>query len=249
MLLAGGLCYSLIRLFEIRFSQGDVYAPYSSLRADGLGTKALHDSLEDLVRVERNTRPFSRLRADDGTVLFLLGVQDGRLQEESDMSDVQTLVHNGARMVMSFLPVAEKTPLTIQERRRKMTKRKRVAGRIRLTRKTAARKRDEQIDWRKLWIVKTALFETVPHHAMAAGAGMEPQISWHTLLYFRPSGSGMANTLFVPGEAGYHREDLLGRDTWFLWPIRTYSAMRRLARSGCHVAFGVGGGKAAQGGF
>jgi hypothetical protein len=183
VLLAGGLCYSLIRLFEIRFSQGDVYAPYSSLRADGLGTKALHDSLEDLVRVERNTRPFSRLRADDGTVLFLLGVQDGRLQEESDISDVQTLVHNGARMVMSFLPVAEKPAHNSREEEDK-DKTKEGGGKNPVNKKNSDQKKDEQIDWRKLWIVKTALFETVPHHAMAAGAGMEPQISWHTLLYF-----------------------------------------------------------------
>src|SRR2546427_9645317 len=34
------------RLFQLRFEAGDVYPPYSSLRADPLGTKALFESLE-----------------------------------------------------------------------------------------------------------------------------------------------------------------------------------------------------------
>ena len=38
----------VIRLFQLRFEAGDVYPPYSSYRADPLGTRALYQSLENL---------------------------------------------------------------------------------------------------------------------------------------------------------------------------------------------------------
>ncbi len=46
VLLLGGLFVTgLIQLILLRFESGDVYPPYSSLRADPLGCKALYESL------------------------------------------------------------------------------------------------------------------------------------------------------------------------------------------------------------
>ena len=47
-----------------RFASGEVYAPGSSLRADPLGTKALHDSLNRIsgIRAERNFRDLSKIK-------------------------------------------------------------------------------------------------------------------------------------------------------------------------------------------
>ncbi len=40
-----GFVFGIVRLFELRFSAGDIYPPYSSFRTDPLGTKALTESL------------------------------------------------------------------------------------------------------------------------------------------------------------------------------------------------------------
>src|SRR5436190_23553842 len=41
-----GFIFGLFELFQLRFETGDVYPPYSSLRADPLGTMALCESLQ-----------------------------------------------------------------------------------------------------------------------------------------------------------------------------------------------------------
>lgn len=47
------------RLMRDRLDQGDVYPPYSTLRADPLGSKAFYDALESTpgVEVSRYVRP------------------------------------------------------------------------------------------------------------------------------------------------------------------------------------------------
>jgi len=46
--LACGFCYGLWKLYELRFAAGDIYPPYSSLRADPMGSKALYESILQL---------------------------------------------------------------------------------------------------------------------------------------------------------------------------------------------------------
>ena len=45
ILLIGLFCLLLVNLFLLRFRAGDIYPPYSSLRSDPLGTKALVKAL------------------------------------------------------------------------------------------------------------------------------------------------------------------------------------------------------------
>jgi hypothetical protein len=75
-----GFAWGLWQLFSLRFETGDVYPPYSSLRADPLGTKALHDSFDSLgtPRVGRSYRPLDRLEDPRGTTVFWFG--DGQLE-------------------------------------------------------------------------------------------------------------------------------------------------------------------------
>ena len=53
----------LAQLFLLRFETGDGLPPYSSLRTDPLGTKALYESLDRIesVAVSRNYRPLAAL--------------------------------------------------------------------------------------------------------------------------------------------------------------------------------------------
>ncbi len=73
LLFAGGLNH----LFRLRFETGDIYPPYSSLRTDPLGTRALYESLArmpNLVVTRHFTNP-ERLPPPEGTTLILAGLE------------------------------------------------------------------------------------------------------------------------------------------------------------------------------
>jgi len=65
----------IVRLFVLRFKAGDIYPPYSSLRADPLGAKALYQSLARLPRlsVARNYEDVEDLDLPPETALLFLG--------------------------------------------------------------------------------------------------------------------------------------------------------------------------------
>jgi len=67
----------MLRLLLLRFEAGDIYPPYSSLRADPLGTKALYQSLAELpgVSVRRNYLPLGKLTGRKGRTLLYLGAK------------------------------------------------------------------------------------------------------------------------------------------------------------------------------
>jgi hypothetical protein len=61
------------QLFALRFEAGDIYPPYSSLRTDPLGAKALHESLDELpgLTTRRNYRALDELELSGATLLWL----------------------------------------------------------------------------------------------------------------------------------------------------------------------------------
>jgi hypothetical protein len=101
--------YGLLHLFLLRFESGDVYAPYSSLRSDPLGTRALHESLVQLniSPISRNYRPESQLQFDAHTTLLYLGAQVfyPKAVSEEFAAAVDRLTDMGGRLVIAFLPV------------------------------------------------------------------------------------------------------------------------------------------------
>ena len=163
--LAAMLCYGLIRLFAIRFAGGDIYPPYSSLRADGIGTKVLHNSLAELMPVERSMQPIPKLRADAATTIFLAGVSSDRTMLHGHMDELETLLHGGTRAVVTFLP-QDRKPLADEEEEDGKDEKGKVD------------------DWQKLWGVTPAFFGKPEEHAKTSTFGLEPEISWHSLMYF-----------------------------------------------------------------
>ena len=75
------LALGIYRLFTLRFEAGDVYAPYSSLRTDPLGCKALYDAFDLLpgVKVERHYLDLDDLVAGNGETVFFLGITPGQM--------------------------------------------------------------------------------------------------------------------------------------------------------------------------
>ena len=147
LVLLAGFGVGLARLLELRLSGGDVYPPYSTLRADALGTKALHDALAELpdLRVERGYRPWRRQFAprfavggrpapEQGitplseTTLFLVGLDPARwpyLFDREELDVLEDLTRRGLRVVLTFQPLRN-VPTTQGLRRQRETEEERV---------------------------------------------------------------------------------------------------------------------------
>ena len=102
-------CYGVAHLLVLRFKTGDVYAPYSSLRSDPLGTRALFESLARLngLSVRRNYEALSKFGAGRDTTILYLGVKAGRWEfvREDLLKAFEKITTEGGRLVLSFLPV------------------------------------------------------------------------------------------------------------------------------------------------
>ncbi len=107
-LVFAGLVYGISELFRLRFEGGDVYPPYSSLRSDPLGTKALYESLDQLpgISVRRFYEQFFKVKDGRNTTFFVLGVGNRLLDwtSETEANDLDTFVKQGGRLVVTFFP-------------------------------------------------------------------------------------------------------------------------------------------------
>lgn len=97
------ICAAAGWLFDLRLGSGEVYPPYSSLRADALGTKALYDALDSLpgLAVSRDYRPLSRL-APAARLVLVAGANARRWETlgEKKLQALDRAAENGARIVV-----------------------------------------------------------------------------------------------------------------------------------------------------
>jgi len=97
------------RVLKLRFSSGEVYPHYSSLRSDPLGTGAFYESLERMAvfRLSRNLRPLDRIEdIDSETTFLMLGVPRASISWLFvDAEDpLVSAVRDGARLVIAVNP-------------------------------------------------------------------------------------------------------------------------------------------------
>jgi Domain of unknown function (DUF4350) len=108
-LVLAGFTFGLVHLFNLRFESGDNYPPYSSLRADPLGSKALYESLDLLMPVRRHLQPLSKLGDGRETTLVWLGEDVKKLRFlPNEFKDLETFVRTGGRVVIGLLPAMER---------------------------------------------------------------------------------------------------------------------------------------------
>jgi len=109
-----GLCVTafvlgLTQLFLLRFEAGDVYPPYSSLRADPLGTMVLSESLEKLpgLTVRRDFSDANRLPETPKTTYLHLGAEaaDWRELPVDLFREIESFATRGGRLAVAFVPV------------------------------------------------------------------------------------------------------------------------------------------------
>lgn len=109
VVLLAGFIGGLIHLFTLRFEAGDNYPPYSSLRADPLGAKALYESLDRIMPVRRYLQALSKLGDGRDTTLLWLGDEAKDLRFlPSEFKDLETFVRTGGRLVIGVLPIVDR---------------------------------------------------------------------------------------------------------------------------------------------
>jgi len=109
VLCATAFVAGLARLFLLRFEAGDVYPPYSSLRADPLGTMVLWESLEKLpgLTVRRDFSDANRLPETPNTTYLHLGAEeyDWRELPVDLFHEIESFATRGGRLAVAFAPV------------------------------------------------------------------------------------------------------------------------------------------------
>ena len=107
LVLAAIFIGGLAHLFTLRYEVGDVYPPYSSLRADPLGTKALAAALRQLpgIEVHTNFRPLKKFQSDGPVTLVYTGVTHHAVWTNAELRAFDSLVLSGSRAIFTFYPI------------------------------------------------------------------------------------------------------------------------------------------------
>lgn len=108
LLVVAAFITGVIQLFILRFEAGDIYPPYSSLRADPLGVKAFYESLGNLkgIDVDRNYAHEDKIANAHNSTFFYFGLHsyDLRYLQESDVKMLESIATGGGRIVLCLLP-------------------------------------------------------------------------------------------------------------------------------------------------
>jgi Domain of unknown function (DUF4350) len=98
----------VLELFKLRFEAGDVYPPYSSLRADPLGTMALYESLDKLpgLAPRRDFSASNRLPDGKGTTYLHLAADsfEWRWLDKDLFGEIERFLARGGRLVITLYP-------------------------------------------------------------------------------------------------------------------------------------------------
>lgn len=127
ILILGLSAYALLHLLIMRYSSGDVYSEYSSLRTDPFGTKAFYESLRDCcdLKVSRNFEEFSKVRNNTNSTIIFAGASfSGDKIPDSFFMDLESFMKNGGRLVVTYKPSGFFRKITMEGEKRKEEKEK-----------------------------------------------------------------------------------------------------------------------------
>ncbi len=104
-------------LMGARIEQGDVFAEYSTMRADPLGMMAVFNALNALPQYEalQYVRPFEELPDGKGTTLVIAGAGLG-MDPQPILESLEHFVSTGGRAVITFSPLEDDFSLDMLRR-------------------------------------------------------------------------------------------------------------------------------------
>ena len=193
--------YGAVHLLILRLESGDVYPPYSSLRADPLGTKALYESLKSCcgLKVDRNYEPFVESEDYRNAAIFFLGINDDEMYAVPDSlaKDFRSFVEKGGRLIFTFVPRNETSlPGAIKKAIEKQMKREKENEK----KKKGDEDKEEEELFKMVSLVEEWGFEfanssystvkQVSANLKDKDQPLPSKISCHTSLYFRNLDSG-----------------------------------------------------------
>ena len=208
LLLGVGFCFGLARLFTLRYESGDVYPPYSTLRADPLGAKGIFAAIGQLPGVEarRNFLPLKKLQPGRPITLVYLGTQSESDWTERELAEFETLITNGSRAVFAFFPF-DRPLMAAEQRRDREAEREKKRQRLEDEKEKKAEDPEEKkpdtdkeersgmLSFEKVAKRFGFQFDFLPaeegktydRHAFLfePGGQMERDLSWHSAMYFK----------------------------------------------------------------
>lgn len=111
LLLAAAFAAAILWILNLRLNSGDSYPPYSSFRTDPIGSRALHDALNDIhtISTTRNTRRIQSLQPNDQSAILFLGLNPRQLewQDMKERTLIESWLDQGCRIVIALSPLPE----------------------------------------------------------------------------------------------------------------------------------------------
>jgi len=106
VVLAAGFAWGLTHLFALRLEHGDTYPPYSTLRTDPLGAKAIFDAFQAQsgLTASRNYLYLPRLHAEHPVTIIYAGVPVRSAWGEDELQTFDSMISAGSRAVFTFRP-------------------------------------------------------------------------------------------------------------------------------------------------
>jgi hypothetical protein len=105
---AAAFVFGVAELFKLRFESGDVYPPYSSLRADPLGTMAVYESLGKMpgLTVRRDYSASNLLPEERQTVYLHLAAEpyDWDFLPDDVFRELKRFLARDGRLVITYFP-------------------------------------------------------------------------------------------------------------------------------------------------
>lgn len=184
------MAYAIVQLFLLRFENGDVYPPMSSLRSDPLGTMVLFESLQRLsnIEVRRDMQAGNRMPSGENTTYLHLGALIGPWREmpRNSVFAVERFLAQGGRLVVVFSPVGPefppKDPPSSDKKKRAYEKKKEEQDEP---------AEPDAIDIAKRWKYQIGIREItdMPSSQKAVRIGgtapIPDELTWHSAAYFR----------------------------------------------------------------
>ncbi len=224
-LLLGGLLLALViglsGLLQRRVGAGDVFPPYSSQRADPLGTRALYDALAQLpgMRIERWHKPMAMLPAGPARTILLAGFTEAQWKQfpEEDFAALDAAVREGGRVVIAFRAASAETDA---ERKRRVQAEEEAERRRKETEKDHPRAKPEIADILRRWAV-----ELEKRNESAVGDALRSPGADHALparlagqsdLFFKPENNSDWRIVYRRGSEAVLIERSLGKGSLVL---------------------------------